>query len=347
MYRYDESSEEWELVGLLGAAIWQFAGTQPSSDSIFAATSFGLFLSADNGLHWALVHGNPPWGGEMHGFSVSPHNPNQMVGSWHDDNDSGFLYFSADGGENWGFVRTGIQGYAGLIYSSMQPEIIYWSESPWFASIDMTDSSRRYIHEYWGGVLRIVHHPSNPWLYILSTDSLSLYHETQDTLIGYPLPASVGDPFDMHIDSQGNLLVGGWNGVAIVDESLTNWTDVSDTLSHGHPMYVDDSTWLVFRLEGLYCRTPTTGVTRDERPARRVQILTYPNPASTELTIRADVSAEFKLYNVLGQLVARASTARSTYVTRLAVASLPAGVYYLSAAGIDGPVRIQSVVINR
>ncbi|MBI5059018.1 T9SS type A sorting domain-containing protein [candidate division KSB1 bacterium] len=346
IYRYDDSGGGWQSM-LFGMPIWQFAGTLPPSDTMFAATSLGLYRSVNSGQQWDLFQRNPPWGGEMHAFSISPHRADQMLGSWHDDNESGYLYASNDRGIDWGFVSSGVPGWAGLVYSSTASETIYFAEATLFAEISLTDSSIRYLHDYWQqDIHRIHHHPVNDWIYILTTDSLTIYDESLDSLVVYPLPASVGVAFDMCIDTRGNLLIGGWNGISLVDETLQNWTDVADTLSSGRPLYTDDSTWIVDRLEGIYCRTPTTEVRTDERPAHRIQILTYPNPASTELKIRAEVATEFRLYNVLGQLVASTSTARSTYVTRLAVASLPAGIYYLSAAGIDGPAHIQSVVIN-
>ena len=123
-----------------GGATWRFSedslirdvpvfniAVDPSdANVVYAATEIGLLKSADGGLSWAVVNGEP---GEtrVRAVAVSPTNPPRVLAGI----DSWGVYVSDDGGQSW---QAGIAGLEpngtlhDLIVDPTNPQVIYASD---------------------------------------------------------------------------------------------------------------------------------------------------------------------------------------------------------------------------
>ena len=96
------------------------------ANMVFAATEIGLLTSADGGLTWAVVNGQP---GEsrVRAVAVSPTNPPRVLAGV----DGLGVYVSDDGGQTWQAGITGLEPNGSLhdlVVDPTNPQIIYASD---------------------------------------------------------------------------------------------------------------------------------------------------------------------------------------------------------------------------
>ena len=81
------------------------------------------------------------------------------------------------------------------------------------------------------------------------------------------------------------------------------------------------------------------------------EILVYPNPASSMITIQAlsdvfDGNTNVRMYDLLGRTMMSQKVDLSTSNVQLSVENIPAGIFYLELLSSDGKIAIKKLVIE-
>jgi len=152
IYKSDDSGESWSLIHDTGinpeAMIYSLAIEPGNSNTIYAATSIGVYKSTNAGATWISKNTNLPLHLLAMTLVIDPiHTETLYVTMWAEPDPAlppwkGGVYKSTDGGGNWGAMNNGLpqvmgaevgltSNYAPLVIDKDNPQILYTGNNPW------------------------------------------------------------------------------------------------------------------------------------------------------------------------------------------------------------------------
>lgn len=111
VYKSTDSGVTWKPTGLIGDAtnhptIYKLAVNLTAAGKIYAATTFGIYISSDGGDHWTSVQpqGSLPGSVTYYDVKLRPDNPAIVYAT----GSGGSFYRSTDGGTSWAQITSGL-----------------------------------------------------------------------------------------------------------------------------------------------------------------------------------------------------------------------------------------------
>ena len=127
LYLSEDGGRTWsDLADMRGQSVRSLARSPSDPKEIVAGTLQGVFLSSDNGMHWAQI--SPADSREIHeiqSLAIDPNDPQVIyAGTWH------LPWKTIDGGAHWTSIKQGIiedSDVFSIIIDPAQPNVVYAS----------------------------------------------------------------------------------------------------------------------------------------------------------------------------------------------------------------------------
>jgi photosystem II stability/assembly factor-like uncharacterized protein len=127
MYLSEDGGRTWsDLADMRGQSVRSLARSPSDANEIVAGTLQGVFLSSDNGVHWAQI--SPVGSAEIHeiqSLAIDPTDPQVIyAGTWH------LPWKTSDGGAHWVSIKRGIiedSDVFSIIVDPTNPKLVYAS----------------------------------------------------------------------------------------------------------------------------------------------------------------------------------------------------------------------------
>jgi photosystem II stability/assembly factor-like uncharacterized protein len=127
MYLSEDGGRTWnDLADMRGQSVRSLARSPSDPKEIVAGTLQGVFLSNDNGVHWAQI--SPVGSEEIHeiqSLAIDPEDPQVIyAGTWH------LPWKTSDGGAHWVSIKRGIiedSDVFSIIVDPKNPKLVYAS----------------------------------------------------------------------------------------------------------------------------------------------------------------------------------------------------------------------------
>ena len=274
------------------------------SSKVFAGTNTGLYSSVDNGNSWTLLTNGLPTGGTYY-RTIVPSGPVIFV-----TNMSG-TYLSTDG-VNWTNANVIPAGFmsAGVVLSANGPNI--------YAN---TCFSNNYGSTW------------TPWTLPYNTNSLIV---KGDTLISLRDRNTGSDNSWISLDNGAT-----WDTIS---QGIEDCQYMGALIVKGNNVFAASGEhWGMYSFTDWGCEVQNNGVFRADlstivlgitEAKENSDLLVYPNPTNSSLTINTSVNySSIQIVNMLGQFVFTKEKSIS-----LNVSSLPGGIYFIQLVDTKGSV---------
>jgi hypothetical protein len=357
IYRWSEQDTVWEYRSLLGYRITSLREFGNYPNALLATSDHGLLISHDTGMEWSVV---TDFGTDFYTYedcAISPLDTNEWAASASSIG-SGFLYVSHDAGASWQTMFPPRE-HRDLAYSSMDAHVIFAVSYASLFRVHTVDSTREAVVTLpeMEVLLSMKAHPTEPVLWILGTRSITRYNEETNEVSRMLFPDSTIEATSLAL-SANNLLIGTLQGVYVVDEDLSTWTLVNDSVPPDEltaVYYASDSTWIAGPNFGsdLYCRAPALNVESPRSVVASFEVNLFPNPFNSITTLTLSLSGvsdvEVGMYDITGRHVKQIAQGRMTageHAITVDAAGLPNGVYFVRAAAGDAVMARKVVLLK-
>jgi hypothetical protein len=331
IYRQTENGTAWELAGLQGLRVYSLRRFFNLPSQIFAATEQCLYRSLNNGAFWDSVTtaGATDWWVQRD-LVVSPFDSAEWA--IHSDDTWGMhrILVSENSGRECRLLAY-IVGLRSIAYSHHFAHRLYGQSEMYLFTLSTQDTAIDTVLQSPSVYFRRMDmHPTQPWIYILSADSIQRYDEITGDVLAVALP-DLHRGVNLRVAPDHHLLIGTETGLYVVSEDLQTWQLQTASALQGYVevLHASTSRWVCMSNGDLYCMDPGLSVPPTE-PARANQPITIisPNPVSNLLTLNLPYAAQVDLFNLLGQRVTSFVTTSGQPRITYNISHLGNGVYF-------------------
>jgi hypothetical protein len=343
VYRRDAVEANWEYTGLADFSVLELRRFAFNPQSLFAATSEGLYKSDDDGYAWDLLTEIGSGGDRSHvSFAISPYDSTEwLLGSM--ELGLGRLYISRNSGQVWNVAAPQLCPLD-LTFSSLHEHVVYMADCSALSMYDIDTDSLEYLYLFWAqDVLALAQDTIRHCIYFATQDSLGRYDEVTGEVLLMAIPG-IGSCNGVLFWPPESLIVGTQDSLFAVDLEFEYWRNISDSLSAPfNPWLCAESIQVVSSSANLYCRDLSATGVHEQPVIDSPHFVAYPNPTNAFITVLSDASGDVEMYNVLGQAVYRFVVVKDVKQT-LSFDGHASGTYYFIQSLSGSRNRNQTVV---
>jgi len=338
VYKRNTADTTWEFSGLVYHSVTDLKRFDFNSQSLFAATSEGLYRSDDDALTWDLITTLGSFGlRDQVSFAVSPYDSTEwLLGSMELGN--GRLYLSRNSGQDW--EQTSFPNWPNeLTYSSQIERAVYIANGTALCKYNTETDTFETLYQFWTQtVLTIDLDESSQLVFFNSEDTLGRYDELSGEILLVPIPGD-GYSYRVLFWPPDSVIIGTQDSLYAVDRELEHWRSISGGVTGAaRPWLCSQYLQVVSFSNQLHCRNQLASAA-DERPAiQRLEFHAYPNPTNSFVTVVSSFSGNVTIHNVIGEIVFTFQIERNM-AKSISLDQLSSGVYYFVQ---DSPENVRT-----
>lgn len=290
--------------GLSSKEVWSVAVDPHNSSVVYAATTGGLYKSADAGSNWIWI--NLTYG-TVYSVLADPTTPNTVYAGL-----EGSIHRSNDGGSTWSRLGTDINGWDviyKLAFREGNPNVLY--------------AGGGYLE--WG--------TGNPRgsVYALASGSSS-WSRVLDGVLCQDIVIDPVDRTEMYVSTYGSGIYRSTNGGSTWSQASSG----SPYLTSYAIAIAGRNVYAAFRYGSIWKTATVTAVGSEDQLAFSFALgQNYPNPFNPSTTIEFSLPkteyVTLQIYNLLGEKVTTLASERlqaGTHSVRWNAVGIPSGVYF-------------------
>lgn len=331
--KFNRVTKKWSNIGLHHV---ESVGISPG-DILYASTyDDGLYISTDLGSSWNLTNLTKDTLFSAYTIAVLPDETILVATELN-------LRRSTDYGDSWSVLPVSTSYYSRAISINTNLDIwtVGWGGQE-YKVYKSTDGGLTF-NQIFSGVVRTEYNSLasfNNYIIIANTQFGGGFYRSADNGLSWENITINNSNLCVLIQSNGNVLIGGSQGILFSDDFGENWTNINDTISSFVLEIEEDINGKLFFgtwKEGLFEVDLITGI--DDKvssiPNEYKLLQNYPNPFNSSTKIIYELSIEssnvkLKFFNVLGEEILIENLGRHTageYEYIFNANNLPSGIY--------------------